>query len=76
VSAINMRDVSGAEQLALLVSKRDRMVTVRDKTGHLCATVTVVTDPDGSVSIGIAHCEDRASVYVEYMDDDGQDQPQ
>lgn len=67
---VNLRDVSGAEQEKLLVSKRDRMVSFYDKSGYLHATVTVSTDPDGSVSIGIGHRETRTTVYVEYTDDD------
>lgn len=67
---VSLNDVSGDDQLALLVSKRDRMVSVYDKSGYLHATVTVVTDPDGSVSIGVGHREARTSVYIEHLDGD------
>jgi hypothetical protein len=74
---INLRDVTGDEQSQLLVSKRDRMVSIYRPTNdpifnnrELVATVTVTTDPDGSVSIGLGYTPSRNEVYVEFVDDD------
>lgn len=76
MSGINLRDVHGADQLELLTSKRDRMVSIyrpgdnpiyRDGREFI-ANITVVTDPNGDVSIGILHSPSD-DIEVQFIDE-------
>jgi hypothetical protein len=73
---MNLREVTGDDQLHLLVSKRDRIVCIyrpnddpmfRDGM-ELVASVTVVADPGGDISIGVLHNPDD-TIDIKFMDE-------
>jgi hypothetical protein len=73
---MKLNDTTQQQRLALMVSERDRMVSIyRPSTNpihkhgrELVATVTVVTDNDGKISIGVGHdpCD---TIEVQFIDD-------
>jgi hypothetical protein len=73
---MKLDDTTQQERLALMVSDRDRMVSIyRPSTNpiykhrmELVATATVVSDDDGKISIGVGH-DPGDTIEVQFIDD-------
>lgn len=74
---MKLSDTTPEQQLELLVSKRDRMVSIYRwndnpiyKYGkELVATVIVRADPNGDISISLSH-NPNDIIEVEFVDDE------
>lgn len=73
---MKIRDMTQAQQIEHLVSKRDRRVSISRQTGNpmyrggweLIATVTVSTDPNGDISIGLGSTNPDDDIDVQFID--------
>lgn len=79
---MKISDMTQAQQIEHLVSKRDRMISIYRQTGNpaykdgreLIATVTVSTDANGDISIGLGETSagrhQPSDIEVEFIDDE------